>query len=224
VLRHSSAQQMRRHCKDRFLYRRAARRSPSSTPGPHPPLPTPPPRRGAVPCAPRSCHAHPSQCIRRTHHFTVPRTARHQASRGPTDTACGIRMAGSAARGVGVGLRADLRADKSERMRPLRPRPLRKGEANASGERVPLRRTWLLDVVRAGDRDWGFQSARQRRTRDKPQNRQSHRPRNCALPAASTRLASGPTAFARKLASGIQAPLESEAIVATCRTRRRRRA
>ena len=163
MLRHSSAQQMRRHCKDRFLYRRAARRSPSSTPGPHPPLPTPPPRRGAVPCAPRSCHAHPSQCIRRTHHFTVPRTARHQASRGPTDTACGIRMAGSAARGVGVGLRADLRADKSERMRPLRPRPLRKGEANASGERVPLRRTWLLDVVRAGDRDWGFQSARQRR-------------------------------------------------------------
>lgn len=214
-----------RHCKDRFLYRRAARSSPSSTRGPHPPLPTPPARRGAAPCAPRSCHAHPSLCIRRIRHFTVPRTARHRASRGPADTACGGPHEGSAA---GGGLRADLRADKPERMRPLRPRPFRKGEANASGERgrfqaacVPLRRTWLRDVARGGP-GLGFQSARQRRTRDKPQKQ--------AIAQAKESCPYGSTHTAKRLgpqllhANSRVSPPRSEAIAATCRTRRRRRA
>jgi hypothetical protein len=106
-------------------------------------------------------------------------------------------------------------------MRPLRPRPPRKGEANASGERVPLRRTWLRDVARGGP-GLGFQSARQRRTRDKPQKQ--------AIAQAKESCPYGSTHTAKRLgpqllhANSRVSPPRSEAIAATCRTRRRRRA
>ena len=115
----------------------------------------------------------------------------------------------------------DLRDDKSERMRPWRPRPPRKGAANASEERgrlVPLRRTWLRLHGVGGAPGAGF-AARQRGPRQKHGTHADSPGRSIAPPRQrGARERQGtPRAHARKAPR--RAPRRAPRVrAATCRT------